>query len=110
MGAHRTAIAGVLEPWLSGLFDRDRPYALAATERVGGYAVEIYYRLEAIGGWAYGGSGGTADFGATGAIGFALPAGVSLTSDGGYSPVPEPATMLLAGAGLAAAIRRKARG
>ncbi|MBI5282096.1 MAG: PEP-CTERM sorting domain-containing protein [Candidatus Solibacter usitatus] len=71
-----------------------------------GVPFEVYYYMTARGGWAYGGSGGTADFGATGAISFTLPAGTSIASSGGFfqgdgGQIPEPATVLLAGAGLA---------
>ena len=66
---------------------------------------DIYYALRVQGGWAYGGSAGTADFGSTGALSFSLPAGTSLTSLGGFSQtssngVPEPSALLLLAVGL----------
>jgi hypothetical protein len=66
---------------------------------VPGSPFEIYYYLAAGGGWAYGGSGGTSAFGSTGSISFILPAGASITSEGGYaqSAVPLPPTLLLLG-------------
>ena len=86
---------------------RETSFALDIIE---GAPFDLYYALDAMGGWAYGGSGGTSDFGATGAISFALPEGTSITSEGGFSqtnpipgatPVPAPSTLLLLGGGLA---------
>lgn len=82
-----------------------------------GTPFDIYYGLKAEGGWAYGGSGGTSDFGATGAISFALPKGTWISSDGGFyqttgAPIPEPSTFLLLVSGLAGLIglRKKFKG
>lgn len=83
---------------------------LFALDIIEGTPFALYYGLEARGGWAMGGSGGTADFGGTGAISFALPEGTSITSSGGFSqtnsipetsPVPAPSALLLLGSGLA---------
>jgi hypothetical protein len=78
---------------------RQTSFALAI---VTGSPFDVYYSLGAGGGWAYGGSGGTSAFGSTGAISFALPAGTSITSEGGYAQtaVPLPPTLLLLGPGI----------
>lgn len=93
---------------------RETSFALDIIE---GTPFDLYYVLDARGGWAYGGSVGTSDFGATGKIDFALPEGTSITSSGGFSqtnsipetsPVPAPSALLLLGSGLAAgALLRK---
>ena len=113
----------MLDCWGSGCpgfsipVHRETSFAMDVIE---GIPFQIYYVLHAIGGWAYGGSGGTSDFGATGAISFALPEGTSITSEGGFSqtnsipetsPVPAPSTLLLLGGGLAGvALLRKRSG
>ena len=113
-------MGGCWESGCPGFFipvHRETSFALDIIE---GAPFEIYYALDARGGWAYGGSGGTSDFGATGAISFALPEGTSITSEGGFSqtnpipgatPVPAPSTLLLLGGGLAGgALLRKRSG
>jgi hypothetical protein len=83
---------------------RETSFALDIIE---GTPFAIFYDLWAWGGWQFGGSGGTADFGATGRISFELPEGTSITSSGGFSqtnpisPVPAPSALLLLGSGLA---------
>lgn len=57
---------------------------------VAGTPFAISYALNVHGGWAYGGSGGTADFGSTGAISFTLPTGTRIASEGGYTQTAEP--------------------
>lgn len=108
--------------WLSGCsgFSIDVHRVASLTlDIIAGDPFGIYYSLFAHGGWAYGGSGGTSDFGSTGAISFVLPVGTSITSSGGFSqtntnPIPAPSSLLLLGSGLAgvALLRKrfKARG
>lgn len=96
--------------WLAGCsgFSIDVHRVASLTlDIIAGDPFGIYYYLYAIGGWAYGGSGGTSDFGSTGAISFDLPPGTSISSSGGFyqgpsggEPIPEPSTLGLLGAGL----------
>lgn len=62
-----------------------------------GNPFDLSYGLHTIGTY-----GGTSDFGATAAISFDLPAGTSITSDGGYTQtaVPVPPAVWLFGSGL----------
>jgi hypothetical protein len=67
---------------------------------VAGSPFDIYYALDARGGWAYGGSGGTSDFSATAAITFELLRGTRITSEGGFTqsnPIPEPTVLVFCG-------------
>ncbi|MBL8223041.1 MAG: PEP-CTERM sorting domain-containing protein, partial [Bryobacterales bacterium] len=77
-----------------------------------GVPFQIYYYLEVHAGWAYGGSGGTADFANTARLNFALPTGTSIDSVGGFSQtsdpqIPEPASILLTGVALLALATRR---
>ena len=87
-----------------------------------GSPFDLYYSLAALGGWAYGGSVGTADFGSTGKLSFALPLGVRIESEGGFSQsnipvenpepsagVPEPSVATLMVCGLIGLARRSGR-
>lgn len=78
---------------------------------VAGTPFDIFYMLDVRGGWAYGGSGGTADFGGTGALSFELPIGTTITSAGGFiqSNIPEPAIFALIGLTSALCVRQHRR-
>lgn len=103
------------DSWLQGGGSFNVPIHRETTfdlDIVAGVPFDIYYALDARGGWAYGGSGGQSDFGATGALSFDLPFGTTINSDGGFSQsnIPEPAASVLIGSSLfAAALRRRSR-
>jgi|GEM_PF-3965637 len=107
--------AEMSDSWINGGGSFNVPIHRETTfdlDIVAGVPFDIYYAMDAHGGWAYGGSGGQSDFGATGALSFDLPFGTTLNSDGGFSQsnIPEPATAVLIGSSLfAAALRRRSR-